>query len=87
MKLDILTKDQESRNFIFQCVFDALEEWKSKEFQKEYASITHNKTEVAKIIGRSPKTVTKLIKDGTLKSTSDGCKVTRKALDEYLGNH
>ena len=39
---------------------------------------------VAKIIGRSHKTVTALVKSGTIKSTPDGL-ITETALNIYLG--
>ncbi|MCX6268232.1 MAG: hypothetical protein NTW16_12880 [Bacteroidetes bacterium] len=65
-----------------EAAFEAIQEHEAKKDNQDPRLFSINA--VAKIIGRSHKTVTTLVKSGTIKSTPDGL-ITETALNRYLG--
>ena len=56
-------------------------EQKNKDFEKQVFTVT----QVKKMLGKSYNWVKSKIKDGTLKTTSDGEHISGKELNRYLG--
>ncbi len=52
--------------------------------QKHNPEKTHSITQAAKLLGKSFSTVSRMIKDGRIETTSEGRYITQKAIDSYL---
>lgn len=62
----------------------AIESHETKKATRESSNINYSFAKVAEILGRSHTTIKSLVKSGKLKTTTDGRRITKLALQEYL---
>ena len=77
-----LLSEEDLEKLIMKCLVRFEEMKISKNLVDENYSIN----EVAKKLGRAHDTIKKMVRDGTLKATADGRRITAVSLKEYLQN-
>lgn len=67
-----------------QIILQALSEYEKRRGMVTQYGKNYSLPQAARLLGRTTSTIKKLIETGELKATSDGRRITQKAIEDYL---